>query len=353
MRKFQRMSYRNISVALIAGLAIFALSACASAPPELEDARTTYEEVASGPASELAPAELDNAKDALDLAEESFESEGDEPVTRSLAFRAKRMAQIAAVEAEIYQAKRSTEENKELYISRSEKSRATMKDQIAEYQREIDEREAAIERNRSEIDKMEQSLEKAREAGEMTEAQLAEKRKTLEAKQSALAEKEKELAVMQTELKSERERRKELQERLETAMKKLDEFADIQEDAERMVITLSGEVLFEVGKSALRTSAKRKLDEVAQVLLAKRDANIDVLGHTDSQGKAEMNQELSRDRALSVKNYLVTQGIADDRIDAIGKGETQPVATNDTPEGRANNRRVEIVVENNQKSASR
>jgi outer membrane protein OmpA-like peptidoglycan-associated protein len=336
---------RPIITALLAAC-VATLAACASAPPELEEARSTYADVASGPAAKLAPAELDDAKEALDLAEKSFEEEGDEPITRSLAFRAQRMVQIAGVEADIYQARRATEENRELYISRSEESRESMKSQLAEYRREIDQREAAIARNRQEIQQMESSLEDAKQAGQMTEAQLAEKRQKLEAKQEALADKEKQLAVIRTELKSERERRKELQERLETAMKKLDEFADVKEDRERMVITLSGEVLFEVGESTLRTSAKRKLDQVAEVLLAKRDANIDVLGHTDSQGKAQMNQELSKDRALSVKTYLVSQGIADDRVDAIGKGETDPVASNDTPEGRANNRRVEIVVGN-------
>lgn len=353
MKNTQSKIYRTLAILISLSFIAVGFVGCASAPPELEEARSTYKEVSEGNAQRLAPAELADAKDALDLAEQSFEEEGDEPITRSLAFRATRKAQIAAVEADIYQAKRALEENRELYMARSEETRSAMKDQLAEQNRAIAEREKAIAQNRAEVREMEQALMEAKQAGEMTEAQLAEQQRKLQAKQDAIAQNEKQLAVMRTELTSERERRKELQERLEKLMAKLDEFAKVEEDSQRMVITLSGEVLFEVGKDALRASAQRKLDQVAEVLLAKRDAEITVVGHTDSQGKADMNDRLSQARALSVKNYLVTQGIANDRITAVGKGQTEPIASNDTPEGRANNRRVEIVVDHDQPTASR
>ena len=112
-----------------------------------------------------------------------------------------------------------------------------------------------------------------------------------------------------------------------------------------MVITLSGGVLFASNKSDLLPSARLKLNEVADALLKQdSESKIVVEGHTDSQGGAAHNQQLSQRRAQAVRDYLVTRGIAQDRITAEGFGVTRPVAENTSSEGRANNRRVEIVV---------
>jgi outer membrane protein OmpA-like peptidoglycan-associated protein len=92
--------------------------------------------------------------------------------------------------------------------------------------------------------------------------------------------------------------------------------------------------------------AQTKLNEVADEL-GKQDteSKIVVEGFTDSQGGASYNQDLSQRRAQSVRDYLVSRGIASDRVSAQGYGMNQPVADNSTPEGRANNRRVQIVVQ--------
>ena len=112
-----------------------------------------------------------------------------------------------------------------------------------------------------------------------------------------------------------------------------------------MVITLSGSVLFSSAKWDLLPAAQMKLNDVANAL-TKEDphSKIVVEGHTDSQGAAAYNQELSQHRAQAVRDYLVTRGIASDRITAQGFGPTRSIADNASPEGRANNRRVEIVV---------
>ena len=72
---------------------------------------------------------------------------------------------------------------------------------------------------------------------------------------------------------------------------------------------------------------------------------VSVEGFTDSRGADDMNLKLSQDRANAVKDYLVSQGVKPEKVRAMGRGEANPVASNDTPEGRANNRRVEIVVQ--------
>jgi outer membrane protein OmpA-like peptidoglycan-associated protein len=111
------------------------------------------------------------------------------------------------------------------------------------------------------------------------------------------------------------------------------------------VLTLSGSVLFATGKSTLLPTSKGRLNDVARAL--KEDPrSITIVGHTDSQGADEMNMKLSQARAESVRTYLTSQGVPADRVRAEGLGETQPVVDNGTAEGRANNRRVEIILEN-------
>lgn len=113
-----------------------------------------------------------------------------------------------------------------------------------------------------------------------------------------------------------------------------------------MIITLSGSILFESAKWDLLPSAQLKLNDVANALI-KEDplSKMVVEGYTDSQGGVSYNQDLSQHRAQAVRDYLVTRGIAGDRITAQGFGLTHSIADNKSPEGRANNRRVEIVVQ--------
>lgn len=118
-----------------------------------------------------------------------------------------------------------------------------------------------------------------------------------------------------------------------------------KEEERGLVITLSGGVLFRSSESTLLTSAQVKLDEVVEALMAVRERNITVEGHTDSQGTASYNQDLSQRRADSVRDYLVRGGYPADRIKSRGMGKETPIANNDSPEGRANNRRVEIIIE--------
>jgi outer membrane protein OmpA-like peptidoglycan-associated protein len=117
-----------------------------------------------------------------------------------------------------------------------------------------------------------------------------------------------------------------------------------KEDERGVVITLSGSVLFKSGKSTLLTSAKTKLDQVVAALLSFGERNIVVEGHTDSQGTEGDNLILSQARADTVLHYLVKQGYPATLIKANGLGEGQPIADNDSTEGRANNRRVEIII---------
>ena len=112
------------------------------------------------------------------------------------------------------------------------------------------------------------------------------------------------------------------------------------------VITLSdaGNVLFDFDKSDLKPAAREKLDGLMDKLRNADVVSIKVIGHTDSQGTEAYNQALSERRASSVAAYLLQQGLAPSKLTSEGRGESQPLADNDTEEGRAENRRVELHI---------
>jgi outer membrane protein OmpA-like peptidoglycan-associated protein len=109
-------------------------------------------------------------------------------------------------------------------------------------------------------------------------------------------------------------------------------------------VSLAGGILFPSGKSTLKPEAKVSLAKLSGILLMIPTTNIQVEGYTDSTGSAETNAKLSMDRATAVMDFLKSQGVEETRVTAAGLGPEKPVDTNDTPEGRAKNRRVEIVV---------
>ena len=115
-------------------------------------------------------------------------------------------------------------------------------------------------------------------------------------------------------------------------------------DSARGLIVSMSDVLFDTGKYSLKPGAREKLAKVAGILLAYPGLNIEVDGYTDNVGGDEMNQQLSENRARSVRDYLVQQGVATNSVSAKGFGNTLPVATNDNAAGREQNRRVELVV---------
>jgi outer membrane protein OmpA-like peptidoglycan-associated protein len=115
-------------------------------------------------------------------------------------------------------------------------------------------------------------------------------------------------------------------------------------DSARGLIVSMSDVLFDTGKYSLKPGAREKLAKVAGILLAYPGLNIAVGGYTDNVGGDTMNQTLSENRAGSVRDYLVNQGVATNSVSAQGFGNTLPVATNDNSAGRQQNRRVELLV---------
>lgn len=265
-------------------------------PKELASARSVYTRAASGPAATLNPTDLHAAKEALDDAERSYKEEGDSQVTRDLGYAAERRAETAESRARTMQAKAETEQ----VVAQMHANTAAQ--------------------------------------GKQSAADLSRANKELASKDQALVAQG---AVLQDEVA----RRQAAEKRAAQAAADIAKFASVKQETRGMVITLSGSVLFTSGKSDLLPAAQMKLNEVAAALTEQDpESKMVVEGHTDSQGAQSFNQKLSQDRAQAVRDYLVSRGIAADRITAEGFGPSRSIGDNATTEGRANNRRVEIVV---------
>ncbi len=113
-------------------------------------------------------------------------------------------------------------------------------------------------------------------------------------------------------------------------------------------VTFDSGILFDTNKSTLSTSAKKSLKDFASKMADMPDTDITIWGHTDNTGSAAVNERLSLERANAVKSYLNGLGIANGRMESAGKSYNEPVASNDTKEGRAQNRRVEVYISANE-----
>ena len=189
-------------------------------------------------------------------------------------------------------------------------------------------------KHQAELAAMGQKAQTAEQARAATAASLAE----VEKQRTAL---EAETARLTTERESIARERDALAQRLSGALGKV---AKTDQTARGLVVSLSGGILFDTGKSDLKPDAKVTLAKLAGILLMMGESKIQIEGHTDSTGSAETNDKLSAARAQSVMKFLGEQGVEGTRMTAAGFGSAQPVAENDTAENRAKNRRVEVVL---------
>ncbi len=176
-------------------------------------------------------------------------------------------------------------------------------------------------------------------------AQMAEVQAGIVAarKQGKQASKEFQAAQAQiiSKTKSDLDKSREENNRLLMALGK---FGTVREESRGIVMTLSGSVLFAFNQSTLLPSAQTTLKQVAETILGSEGRRLLVEGHTDSIGSASYNYRLSQRRADAVRSFLISSGYPSELIEARGIGKDRPVASNANAEGRANNRRVEIII---------
>jgi len=300
---------------------------CATvAPSELVSARAAYQLASEGPAQQLAPAELHKAHESLNLAEQSFLKEPDSYKTKDLAYVAQRKSEqagalgyMAAATASKDRANNAFQKKQSELVTQGKQDLKDSEKRTADAQAEIG-KQAAIAQGKKDLND-------------------AEKRTAV-----AQAELDKQAAVKEANDKAATDLN-ESEKRTADALAALASLASVKEEERGLIVTLSGSVLFRSDESTLLSSARVKLDQVATALLAIRARNLIVEGNTDSQGSEAYNQGLSQRRADAVREYLVQKGYPADRIQSRGRGESNPIANNASPEGRANNRRVEIVIE--------
>ncbi len=158
------------------------------------------------------------------------------------------------------------------------------------------------------------------------EAEAARRLSEAQATEIALARREAELAS----------------EAAESLRRRLELMA-LRETDRGMVITL-GDVLFATGQTTLQPESQTNLSDVAELLQSEPDKRVRIEGHTDSTGNESVNLRISQQRADAVKAQLVTLGVESSRIEAVGMGQDFPIASNDTAEGRSQNRRVDVIL---------
>jgi outer membrane protein OmpA-like peptidoglycan-associated protein len=270
----------------LAGFCASALIGCASAPPpkELVDARAAYTRSESGPARQYDPAGLHEAKVALDKAENAYSDAPGAESTQDLAYLALRRTERADAEASLLAA----QQRRDKAISAASAAQAK-----------------AIESAQSELTKTKQQLETEHAAREAAEARAKD---TLTKLAAASA-------------------------------------ASVKEEPRGTVITLAGGVLFPSGKADLLPGAQTSLTQIAEVIRDQPNKKVLVEGHTDARGTEASNLTLSKARADSVGAFLGSRGVPSDHITTSGLGSSRPIADNNSPEGRANNRRVELVIQ--------
>lgn len=264
-----------------------------------------------------------------------------------------------SVEAAAREAAQTAEESRMMAVKQKAEEEAQA--QITAEKRAAEERAAhsreeaeAQTRARAEADAARAQAEAAKaEAQQAAEEAARQKQEAEKAKAEALAQqqalaveadKARKAAAESDQLRQQAE--KEKQEMRARLLQQLNSVLATRDTARGLIANMS-DVLFKSGSFELLPGARERLAKVSGIVLAYQGLHLAVEGHTDSIGTDEYNRRLSEQRAQAVSDYLVAQGISSDAITASGFGKSEPVASNDTPEGRQQNRRVELVVSGN------
>jgi len=317
-------------ILLPVGFLLLTIAGCAPSQKEMmakdqvERAKKSYADAKANPNVEAyAPIPFQDAGKAVQAAAKATDT--DEMLQQG--YLAERKTQIAVVLAEGKVAERDIEklnlETAEI-VAQKRAQEAMVAQKAAE--------KALSEAERSK-----------KEAGQaLTEAEAAKAAAAVEATRAAKAKQEAEQA--QRAARAEAEKAAKAKAEVDQLMKELSELKAQQ--TERGLVLTIGDVLFATGKATLSTDANRSVDKLAEFLKKYPNRNLLIEGHTDSVGSDELNLTLSQQRADSVKEKLVADGVDGARITTVGYGKKFPVAGNDTAAGKQQNRRVEVVVLN-------
>jgi outer membrane protein OmpA-like peptidoglycan-associated protein len=323
-------------------------------PLELFEARNAVRIAHIAQADKYAAASLAKAEQQLQSAEDTYRNRSDK---KSVSAAAREVVETAE-EARVMAVKQKAEEDAQAKAAADKK--AAEEQAAAEIKRRQDAELARQQAEQAKADalRMKQEAEKAAaeaarqkaEAEAATAAAVAQQ----QAAQAAAAQAARDTAAAvdqqrAAEAEAQKARQAAAQAEAEKAqlrsqlLNQLNSILQTRDTARGLIVNMS-DVLFDTGSYTLKPGAREKLAKISGILLAHPGLNLQIEGHTDSVGGDEFNQQLSEQRAGSVRDFLAEQGVPVSTITARGFGKTQPVATNDTPEGRQRNRRVELVL---------
>jgi outer membrane protein OmpA-like peptidoglycan-associated protein len=287
-------------------------------PLELYEARNAVSLTRAAGADKLAPDVFQNAQSLLQQAENyQTRKAGSKPVIMTA-----REAVQKAEDARIITQRRERE-----IAMQNAKDQAARAKAAAE--------EAARQQQLAEQQAQQDATRRAEAERAKAEADAARAQAAIEAEKARQAAEEAQRLRAQAETERNAIRQQMLQQ--------LNQVLETRETARGLIMNMS-DVLFDFGKYTLKPEAREKLAKVAGILLGHPGLTLQVEGYTDSIGSDEFNQKLSEQRAQGVRDFLISQGIPDGSVSAKGFGKSNPIASNDTAQGRAQNRRVQIVV---------
>jgi outer membrane protein OmpA-like peptidoglycan-associated protein len=323
-------------------------------PVELFQARNAVRIAKNADAAKYAAIATAKADQQLREAEDAYAHKRDSKTVISMA----RDAVQTAEEARVISVKQKAEEDaqaraeadKRAAEERASKARANAEEQ-ANLRQQAEQARAQAEQAKADAERMkEEAMKAAAEAAQAKEdadrarqAAVAEQQAALAQRQDALAQKQAAEAEAEKARQAAARAESEKAEIRAQLLAQLNSILQTNDSARGLIVNMS-DVLFDTGSFTLKPGAREKLAKVSGILLAHPGLTMQIEGHTDSVGSDGFNARLSEQRADSVRDFLGEQGVSLSSITAQGFGKAEPVATNDTVEGRQRNRRVEIVV---------
>jgi len=316
-------------------------------PLELFEARNAVRIAHIAAGQKYASSILAKADQQLTQAESSYRQKQGRPAIESAARETTQTAEEARVMAVKQKAEDEAQAqaaaDKKAAEDREAKARADAESQ-SERRVEAEEAQRQAEAAKAEAEKMKAEAEQAAAEAARQQAEAEKAKAEAVAQQQALAAetaKAQQAAAQSEQLRQQAEKEKqELRARL---LQQLNTILSTRDTARGLIANMS-DVLFKSGSFELLPGARERLAKISGIVLAYPSLHLQVEGHTDSVGGDDYNQQLSEHRAEAVRDYLVQQGISAPSIEAKGFGKTEPIASNETPEGRQQNRRVELVL---------
>ena len=316
-------------------------------PLELFEARNAVRIARNANAGKYSPSALANAEHSLQQAESAYSSKANKT---SIATYARDAAQTAE-DARVMALKKQEEERMAQDAAAREAQARAQAQAEAQRRQQAEEDRAKAESDRAKAEADRAEAERMRQEAEEEAQQAAKAKAEAEAAQQAAVAQQQQLAVEADKARAaaaeaDRLRQQAEKEKADLRARLLQQLNSVLEthDTARGLIANMGDVLFQTGKYELKPEARERLAKVSGILLAYSSLKIAIEGHTDSVGTDDYNQRLSEQRAEAVRDYFIGQGVASQAVTVRGLGKSQPIASNDTPDGRQRNRRVELVL---------